>query len=184
MEWFDPTLNVRYLHPSQIEPGMRWAREVQKPIGPGGSMKPATELAPVWDISIGSSGGYYGLRYTFRLSTGELRSAQDNDRLPIDPLIIPENQPPHEGTWITNEPFGFHDNKPGVTPDRDYYTNSRALETWTSADGRVYRLLAYRGWRKFWVCRWEQGKKWFGPDRENSDLAYDQLDAIRTGAAW
>ncbi|MET9360441.1 hypothetical protein ABZX93_05985 [Streptomyces sp. NPDC006632] len=183
MEWFDPTVNVKYLHPSEIREGMRWAREVQKPIGPHGALLPCTELTPVWDTSIGASGGYYGTRYLFRLSTGELRSAQSNDRVPIDPEIIPENRPPHEGMWITNEPFGFHDHKPGVTPDRHWYENSRLVEKWGASDGRVYRLLTV-GYRMFWVCRWDQGKKWLGPTRETFELAGQQLDAIVEGRAW
>ncbi|MFF7415672.1 hypothetical protein [Streptomyces lydicus] len=184
MGWFDPTLNVKYMHPSEIKKGMRMAREVHKPIGPGGAMQPCTELTPVWDVSLGSSGGIsYGLRYLFRLMTGELRSAMDCDRVPVDPEILPENRPPRDGMWITNEPFGFHDHKPGVTTDREYYANSTALEKWTAPDGKVYRLLAYRGWRKFWVCRWDQGTKWFGPHREIPDLAGEQFDAIRRGEA-
>ncbi|MBL1115373.1 hypothetical protein JK364_23670 [Streptomyces sp. 110] len=184
MEWFDSTLNVQYMHPAEIKEGMRWAREVQRPLGPGGSMQSCTELTPVWDIGLGNSGGYYGMRYLFSLKTGELRSAQDNDRVPVDPEILPENLPPYEGTWITNEPFGFHDHKPGVIPDRHWYENSRALEVWTAEDGRVYRLLAYRSHRLFWVCRWDKGAKWFGPSRETPDLAGKQFDAIVEGRGW
>ncbi|MFD9815186.1 hypothetical protein [Streptomyces sp. NPDC059080] len=182
MKWFDSTLNVKYTHPSEIREGMRWAREVQRPIGPHGAMRPCTELTPVWDISLGASGGYYGSRYLFRLNTGELRSAQSNDRVPVDPEIIPENRPPHESTWITNEPFGFHDHK-AFTTDREWYERSRVLERFEVEDGRVYRLLnGKHGVLK--VCRWDQGKKWLSPARVTPECAYDQFEAITEGRGW
>jgi hypothetical protein len=182
MDWFDSTLNVRLVHPAGIQAGMRLARHVEKPIGPHGEMKPATELTPVWDIGIGASGGYHGMRYLFRLMTGELRTATSSDRMWADPEILPENRPPHETTWITNEPFGFHDHL-GFTTDREWYERSRLVSQHTTEDGRVYRLLAGKhGVLK--VCRWDQGKKWLGPARITPEGAYDQFDAIVQGTGW
>jgi hypothetical protein len=171
---------IEPVHPAEIKPGMRVPREVV-------DMEPGRELIPIWDVSIlpsSSASIYGGTRYAFRLSNGEQRFATASDRIYAVREIRLQDEPPHEGTWITNAPFGFHDHKPGVTPDREYYVNSRALETYTADDGRVYRLLAYRGWRQFWVCRWDQGAKWFGPSRESAGLAAAQLDAIKGGEAW
>ncbi|KOT51147.1 MULTISPECIES: hypothetical protein [Streptomyces] len=182
MEWFDDTVNVRYVHPAEIKEGMRIAREVYKPIGRGGAMVPCTELTPVWDISLGDSDVYYGTCYLFRLSSGELRSTRSDHRVPVDPEIIPGNLPPHAGTWITNEPFGFHDHKSFMT-DREWYEASRVVEVYEEDDGRVYRLLRGKhGVLK--VCRWDQGKKWLGPARISPEAAYDQFDAIKEGRAW
>ncbi|MFH9731812.1 hypothetical protein [Streptomyces sp. NPDC017260] len=183
MQWFDETLNVQYMHPGEIREGMRIAREVQKPIGPNGTLKPCTELTPVWDIGLAPSGGIsYGSRYLFRLNTGELRSAQTNDRVPVDPEIIPENLSPHDGTWVTHEPFGLHDHHL-FTTDREWYEHSRLVHRFETEDGRVYRLLCGKhGVLK--VCRWDQGKKWLGPARFYPEGAYKQWDAIAAGDAW
>lgn len=183
MEWFDSTANVQYLHPAHIEVGMRWAFEAEKPTGPNGAMQLCTELTPVWNIGIGASGGFsHGSRRLFRLRTGELRTTEDNHRVPVDPEILPENLPPHDSTWITHERFGLHDAK-GFTTDREWYEVSRLLEKYETEDGRVYRLLAGKhGVIK--VVRWDQGKKFLGPARVTWDGAYDQFAAIVEGRGW
>lgn len=184
MQWFDPKLHVTYVHPSEVREGMRLARKVHKPIGPGGAMRPCTELTPVWAIGLGPSSCLaYGPSYLFRLMTGELRTAQSNDRVPIDPDIIPENRPPHEGEWITNEPFGFHDDKPSVIPDRHWHDRSTVMEEWSANDGRLYWLLNVDNGR-YWVCRREGAKRWNGPSRRTLDLAGAQLEAIMEGRGW
>ncbi|MFE9250879.1 hypothetical protein [Streptomyces sp. NPDC007088] len=77
-----------------------------------------------------------------------------------------------------------------------FYERTRALDTFTAPDGRVYRLLFGQStrhdnrldpegrWMCFWGYRWDHGVKWLGPSRENADLAYKQFELIRQGRAW
>jgi len=190
--WFDPSANVKLMHPDEIERGMRLAREVTRPDG-----SPGTELLPVWDVSIG--GGYSpygGIGRSFRTMDGELRQAASNSRVWADPEIRREHLPPHDAKWITHQKFGIHDQLPGALGDRYFYQRTRAVDTYTAEDGRVYRLLHGRStrqdsrrapenrWSCYWVYRWDRGVKWLGPSRETSSLAYDQFDMIREGRAW
>ncbi|MFF3957374.1 hypothetical protein ACFYY1_29795 [Streptomyces sp. NPDC001890] len=190
--WPDESAGVELLHPAQIETGQRLAREITRPDGTIG-----TEFATVWDVSVGGTYETYGgIGYSFRTSDGELHPAPSNSRLWAHPQIRPEDLPPHEGQWITNQRFGAHDHKPGMLGDRYFYERTRALDTFTVPDGRVYRLLYGRStrhdnrqdphgrWRCYWVYRWDHGVKWIGPSRENSDLAYEQFKHIREGRAW
>lgn len=190
--WPDETAGVELLHPGQIEKGQRLAREITRPDGSIG-----TEFTPVWGISVGGTFETYGgIGYRFRTSDGELHHAPSNSRLWAHPQIRPQDLPPHEGQWITNQRFGAHDHKPGVLGDRYFYERTRAIDTFTAPDGRVYRLLCGHStrqddrqdpqgrWRCYWVYRWDHGVKWLGPSRENADLAYDQFALIREGRAW
>lgn len=190
--WFDPTVGVLLMHPSEITTGMCLAHEAAAPDG-----SRDTVLRPVWSIGCGGTHEHHGgIRYNFRTMDGELITASSNSRVWAVPEILPENLPPHDGMWITNQKFGMHDHKAGVLGDRYFYQRTRALDTFTDPDGRTYRLLEGRStrhdnrrdsegrWHCYWVYRWEQGVKWLGPSREVSDLAYEQFEMIRKGRAW
>lgn len=190
MEWFNPTFGIEYVHPSSIREGMRIATEVHKPL-PGGGHQRKTALAPVWNIGTGQSTGY-GIRYLFRLNTGELYAADSNCRVPVILRIDQKDMPPHTGLWITNQRF---DENAGMLGDRYFYERTRQVDKFETEDGRVYRLLFGQSrrredlgrseqWRCFWVYRWDQGVKWLGPGREAQDLAWEQFEAIREGKAW
>lgn len=183
MTWFNPTIGVEDMHPGSVRVGMRIATELHKPL-PGGGVQRRTVLTPVWDISTSASGGMsIGRNYLLRLSTGELLHQPGNSSVPVDQSISPENMPPHTGMWITNQPMGFHDHKPGVTADQHFYDGRHVLDEWSVADGRRYELLHHKDFG-FWVCRTEGDAKWFGPTRFSSDPAHDQFDAITRGRAW
>lgn len=190
--WFDPAAGVVLLHPSEIKRGMQLAHEAAEP---GGDR--TTVLTPVWDIGVGGTHEPHGgIGYTFRTSDGECHPAPSNARVWAHPQVHDEDLPPHAGRWITNQPFGVHDHQPGALGDRYFYERTRAVEMFTAADGRVYRLL--RGastrhdnrrdpqgrWQCYWVYRWDQGVKWLGPGRETPALAYEQFEMIRENRAW
>ncbi|MFE0063463.1 hypothetical protein [Streptomyces sp. NPDC059003] len=191
--WFDPAAGVALLQPHLVQCGMRLAKETRQPDG-----SRVTRLTPVWDISLGGTYEIYGgTGYSFRTSDGVLHPVASSARVWVHPEIRPEDlPPPHHGDWITHQRFGQHDHRPGVLGDRYFYQRTRAVDRFTAADGRVYRLL--RGastraddrrnpdgrWECYWVYRWDQGVKWIGPSRETSDLAYMQFDLICNGEAW
>lgn len=162
---------IEHVHPAEIKPGMRMPAKVV-------DMKPSRELIPVWDVDYGDG------RYTFRLSNGERRLAVNVDRVYAVREIRPEDRPPYTGPWITHTPFGFYDQTPGVSPDREWYQDSRQLARFTPEDGRVYRLLTTRRYDLFVVCRWDHGKKWLGPTRFYAENAWKQWEAIERGNAW
>ncbi|MER5891109.1 hypothetical protein ABT160_45475 [Streptomyces sp. NPDC001941] len=190
--WPDESAGVELLDPSQIKTGQRLARQVTRSDGSIG-----TEFTPVWGISVGGTHETsVGIGYGFRTSDGEWHRAASNSFMWAHPQIRPEDLPPHEGTWITHQRFGAHDDKPGVLGDRYFYERTRAIDTFTASDGRVYRLLSGRStrhdnhenphgrWRGFWVYRWDHGVKWLGPSRESVDSANEQFELIRQGRAW
>lgn len=184
MESFDSKLNVQLVHASQVRRGMRLLVEVAKPVSPGGALEVCTELIPVWDITV--TPNFWVARgkswFLFRLMTGDEEGAMEDDLVPVDADLLPENQPPHVGTWITNQPFGFDLDQPYGAPPYEVYASCRVLETWVAEDGRVYRLLAHEG--RYWVCRWDFGKKWIGLWQAPRERADAQWAAIVSGQGW
>jgi hypothetical protein len=188
MEWFDPTLNVQFLHPSAVRKGMSLARAVT---GEDGQVR--TALYPVWDIGTAAQTfPAYSIGYWFRTSDGKLHSASSADRVPVITEITDETQPPSSGIWITNQRF---DENAGLLGDRHFYERSRAIDKFEAEDGRVYRLLygcsrrsedtgPGERWSCFWVCRWDRGVKWLGPSRGAQSLTEEQFEKIREGKAW
>lgn len=187
-EWFDPTVNVKLMHPYEVMPGMRLAREKK-----GADGQRYTELTPVWDMSTGPGLTSYSYSMLFRTSDGKVHSASSSDRVWVDPEITDGTRPPGPGIWITNQRF---DENAGMVGDRYFYERSRMIDHWVCADsGRVYRLLYGHSrrnedtgpgerWSCFWVCRWDRGVKWLGPSRGAKSLVEEQFEQIRGGQAW